>query len=175
MIEGRDFTCTRDAGVLTCRAADDTGHGVYRALQQRLGLPDDGRLGARAVVLLQPVLRTLHRTTPLPPSLQQIVLAPSAEGAIRSTAAAVPELLQYLDFVLARFPDALTNPPAPPAPAPLRGFQFPVRPALFAAAGAAVLGGLGYVAHRVTRRASGVEDARHFLPPDQDDGDESDE
>lgn len=172
LIEGRDYGCTDEGGVYTCWARTPEAAQVYQQLQHQIEVPISGKISATTTLAVQRVLTVLHKTVPLPPALAQIVAAPDAVQAVRALAAHADEAADYIKRTLTAYPTAYTSPPLPrlPPPAP-----FPVKPVLYTAGSAAFLLGVGLVTRKIGRQAAGIDEARHFLPPDQDDdsGDES--
>jgi hypothetical protein len=178
LIEGRDYGCTDEGGIYFCWGRSGEVEQIYQQLQRQLralgaDVPDDAKMAPITVLALQQVLTTLHRSVPLPPALAQIVAAPDPVLAIKLAAAHAKDAFLYVGYVLSKHPHALVSPPIATFAAPPPS-KFPVRPVLYAVGGAAFLAGVGAITHKMSRRAAGVDDARHFLPADQDDDDDED-
>lgn len=172
LIEGQDFGCTDEGGVYACWARTSSAAMTYQRLQQQVEAPITGKISATTTLAVQRALTVLHRTRPLPAALASIVAAPDAVQAVRALAAHADDTVAYITAVLTAQPDAFTNPPPPPAPPRPPS---PVKPLLYAAGSAAFLLGVGLVTHKISRRAAGIDEARDFLPPDEDDGDDDEE
>lgn len=172
LIEGQDFGCTDEGGVYTCWARTPTAAQAYQYLQHQIEVPITGKISASTTLAVQRVLMVLHQTVPLTPALGQIVAAPDAVRAVRALAAHADEATGYIQRTLTAYPTAFTHPPPPRLPPPTK---FPIKSALYVAGSAAFLAGVGLVTRKISRQAAGVDEARHFLPPDQDDGDDSDD
>jgi len=176
LTEGQHFGCADQQGVYTCFGRTPEVAEIYRRLQAKLAaigapVPVDGLIAPSTVLALHQALLHLQKSVPLSPSLGRMFAAPRVVDMIKTAAATAPEALAYIDHALAVRPGALAGVP-PVALAP--GFKFPTKFVLWTLGAGAAVGAVAFATHQAGRRAEGVMDGRHFLPPDQDESDDGD-
>jgi hypothetical protein len=191
VIAATSHACSTRNGVFACAAGDAATLELYKALQKRLKdlLPElaargsvppglatlnaDGRVGPATAVALQYLVVALAAAAP-PPEELLVLLDPgaSAEDVIAAAAAHADAALDYINFALLAYPDALarSTPPAPPpAGAAAQRPKITGRQVAAVGVGLAALGGMGFLLWGIGRKRGGRSDNAGFFDAEPDD------
>lgn len=189
-----DFACTNNSGVISCAAVSQITKEIYSNLQARLqnlvaamartrtdvpphaqDAPVFGTITPSTTIAAQYVLKVLSLSASLPFVLDPII-APTtpAVDAIRLLSQRADEVDAYIARTVAANPGAINVTVDTPVKKSSQVGPIVLRSVLALGGGLALMALMAAVARKTSRKSAGVEDGRHFLPPDQDDDDDVD-